>query len=92
MPPAILVLAIDPAEKKPVHLWLPVFILWPLLLVLAVLSLVFTALADVVLLLMGQRYHRYTMLAFRVFGTLCETRGLQFRVKDKDATVFVTVR
>lgn len=91
-PPAILDLRIAPADRRPVHLWLPLFLLWPVALVLVVLSLVFTILTDVVLLVLGQRYHHYTVLLLRSCGVLFETRGMVIRIKDKNAAVDMTVQ
>ena len=93
VPPAILDLRIDsPERNRPIHLWLPLFLLWPLALVLGVLALVFTIIADVVLLVLGQRYHHYTILLARSFGALCETRGMVIRVHDDKAAVDMTVK
>jgi len=91
-PPAILDLKITPSEGRRVHVWLPLFLLWPLALALGVLSLVFTIVADLVLLLIGQRYHHYTILLVRSFGALCETRGMVMRFRDDKATVDMTVQ
>jgi hypothetical protein len=92
LPPAILDLRVASPDRRPVHLWLPLFLLWPVFLVFGVLALVLTILADVVLLLLGQRYHRYTILLVRLFGTLCETRGMVIRVSDEKAAVDMTVQ
>jgi hypothetical protein len=92
IPPAILDLRVASPDKRPVHLWLPLFLLWPLLLVLCVLSLVFTILADVVLLLLGQRYHYYTVLLVHLFGLLGETRGMVIRINDGRTAVDMTVQ
>jgi len=92
VPPAILDLRVASPDRRPVHVWLPLFLLWPLLLVLGVLSLVFTILADVVLLLLGQRYHHYTILLVRLFGLLGDTRGMVIRVNDGKTAVDMTVQ
>ena len=92
VPPAILDLSIASPERRPVHLWLPLFLLWPLALVLGVLALVFTILADVVLMVLGQRYHHYTILLARSFGALCETRGMVIRFNDGKTAVDMTVQ
>ena len=93
IPPAILDLRVaSPDRQRPIHLWLPLFLLWPTFLVLGVLSLVFTVLADVVLLLLGRRYHHYTILLARVFGVLGQTRGLVFRFSDGETAVDMTVQ
>jgi len=92
IPPAILDLEITPEDGHRVRLWLPLFLLWPMGLALAILALVFTILADVVLLLLGRRYHRYTLLLVRSLGALCETRGMAIRVNDRKAAVNMTVQ
>jgi hypothetical protein len=91
MPPAILDLKIDPAEGRPHHLWLPLFLLWPLVLLFWVVSLLMTIIADVVLLLLGRRYHHYTILVARSFAALAETRGMVVRFSDSKTTVDMTV-
>ena len=52
----------------------------------------FTILADVVLLLLGQRYHHYTVLLVGAFGALCETRGMVIRFNDAKTAVDMTVQ
>jgi len=92
LPPMILDLRVAPPDRRPVHVWLPLFLLWPIVLVLGVLALVFTVLADVVLLLLGERYHHYTILLARCFGMLWDTRGLVLRFNDKATAVEMTVQ
>ena len=91
-PPMILDLKVTSPERNPVHVWLPLFLLWPFFLALGALALVFTVFADLVLLLLGQRYHHYTILLARAFAALGETRGMVIRVKDDKATVDMTVQ
>ena len=92
VPPAILDLRVASPDRRPIHLWLPLFLLWPVLLVLGVLSLVFTIVADVALFLVGQRYHYYTVLLVGLFGMLCETRGTVIRINDGTTAVDMTVQ
>jgi hypothetical protein len=91
MPPAILDLRIAKPDGRPVHLWLPLFLMWPLLLVLGVLALVLTALADVILYALGKRYHHYTFLVARSFAALGATRGMVIRINDGETAVAMTV-
>jgi hypothetical protein len=91
-PPAILDLTVAPSNGRRIHLWLPLFLLWPFALALGVLALVLTVIADFVLIVLGQRYHHYTILVARSFAALNQTRGMVIRVKDKDATVDMTVQ
>jgi hypothetical protein len=91
--PMILDLKIVATEReRPIHLWLPLFLLWPLVLALGVIALVLTILADIVLLLVGRPYHHYTFLLLRSLAALTETRGMVIRVKDDKAAVDMTVQ
>ena len=92
VPPMILDLKVASPDRRPLHLWLPLFLLWPFALVLGVLALVFTIIADLVLLLPGQRYHHYTILVARSFAALTETRGMVIRFNDKKTAVDMTVQ
>jgi hypothetical protein len=92
LPPALLDLKIDAPDRRPIHLWLPLFLLWPLFVALGVLSLVFTVIADVVLLLLGRRYHHYSVLLVRSLGALCDLRGMVLRFNDGKTAVDMTVK
>lgn len=92
VPPAILDLRIAHSGRRPWHLWIPLFLLWPLVLAIAILALVLTVLADVVLLLIGQRYHHYTILLARSFAALTELRGMAISFNDKETAVEMTVQ
>ncbi len=92
LPPAVLDLRVTPVDSRPVRIWLPLFLLWPFVLVLAILTLVLTILADVVLAVLGQPYHRYTILVAHSLAALSETRGMVIRVNDKKAAVDMTVQ
>jgi hypothetical protein len=91
VPPMILDLTVASSDRRPVHLWLPLFLLWPLALALGVLALVLTIVADVVLYLLGRRYHHYTVLLIRSFETLGETRGMVIRFSNEKTAVDMTV-
>ncbi len=91
VPPAMLDLVVAPPGGSPVRLWLPLFLLWPLALALGVLALLFTILADFVLLLLGRRYHHYTILLARSFALFGETRGMDIRINNEKETVNLTV-
>lgn len=92
MPPAILDLRIAPAASRSHHLWLPIFLLWPLLLIVAVIVFPVTLLVDAVLLVAGRPYHHYTILTARLFGLLGETRGMVVRINDGKTAVDMTVK
>jgi len=92
VPPMILDLKVASPERRPIHLWLPLFLLWPLALALGILALVLSIAADVVLLLLGRRYHHYTVLLVRSFAALGETRGMVIRFSDAKTAVDMTVQ
>ncbi len=92
VPPMILDLTVASPDRRRVRLWLPLFLLWPFALALVVLALVLTIIADVVLLLVGQRYHHYTILVAKSFAALTETRGMVVRFNDGKTSVDMTVQ
>jgi len=92
VPPMVLDLDIhSPERTRPLRVWLPLFLLWPLLLPLALLALVLTAITDAVLISLGQPYHHYTVLLASLFGALGDARGMVIRIKDDKTTVDMTV-
>jgi hypothetical protein len=74
-PPMLLYLRIGTEERPGFGLWLPLFLVWLILLPIVVLVLLVTLLVDGVLFFANQRYHHYTMLLFSCFGVLGATRG-----------------
>ena len=92
MPPYLLDLRIAESGKRPLRLWLPLFLLWPLGLVLLVLAFAIAIPLDVMLFVFGQRYHRYTLLLLGCLEMLSQTRGLTAYVCGDNATVDMTVR
>jgi len=91
LPPMILDLRVASPDRRPVHLWLPLFLLWPFALLLGVLALGVALVADVVLLLRGRRYHHYAVLLARSFAVLGETRGTVIRFSNEKTAVDMTV-
>ena len=92
VPPLVLDLKVVRPDRRPVHLWLPLFLLWPFALVLGVLALVLTLVADGVLLVLGRRYHHYTVLLARSCAALGETRGMVIRFSNQKTAVDMTVQ
>jgi len=91
VPPYLLDLRVAAPAHRPFHLWLPLFLLWPLLLVIAVLTLVLTIIADIVLWTVGQRYHRYTFFLLGCFGLMAGLRGTAVRIHSADTLVDLTI-
>lgn len=90
-PPLVLHLAVVSPRRRPVRLWLPLFLLWPLALVLGALALVVAMVTDGLLLALGRRYHHYTILLVRSLAVLCETRGTVIRFSNATTAVDMTV-
>ena len=62
-------------------LWLPLFLLWLIVLPVAVLVLLIAMAADGVLFLAGASYHRYSLALLRCLGVLAASRGTAVRVR-----------
>jgi hypothetical protein len=80
LPPMLLHLRVGPPDRTPFGLWLPLFLVWLILLPIVVLVLVIAIIVDLGLLLAGERYHHYTLLLLRCFGVLAATRGTEVRI------------
>ena len=92
LPPLILDLRVARSHRRPIHLWLPLFLLWPLAFVLGALALLVALVTDAALLAAGRRYHHYTVLLVRSFEALTEARGTVIRIDNERAAVHVTVQ
>ena len=76
LPPMVLDVSIAPRGGRRRRLWLPLFLLWPLVLALA---------------LLGRRYHHCTSLPLRSLVALSETRGTVVSFSTATSAVDVTV-
>jgi len=74
-------------ERPGWGVWLPLFLVWLILLPLVVLVLLITMTADVLLFFAGQSYHHYTLLLFGVFGMLGATRGTVVSIRSEKNVV-----
>ena len=74
-PPMLLYLRVGTPERPGPGIWLPLFLVWLILLPIVVLVLLITVLTDVVLFFVGQPYHAYTLLLLRCFGVLGAAKG-----------------
>ena len=92
VPPLILDLRVASSARRPVRLWLPLFLLWPFALMLAAVALLLTVCADAFLFLLGRRYHHYTTLLLRSLEAVGETRGMVIRFSNERTAVDMTVK
>lgn len=91
MPPYLVAMRIVEQGRTKVRLWLPLFLLWPLVLPLVLLTLLGTLIVDAVRFVGGRR-GAYTRLALGVLGILGETRGTEVFVEDRFRTVAFRLR
>ncbi|PKQ38184.1 MAG: hypothetical protein CVT59_02860 [Actinobacteria bacterium HGW-Actinobacteria-1] len=86
-PPMLLYLRIAAPDRSRGGIWLPLLLVWLLLLPLVVLVLVLALVADIVLFVLGQKYHYYTLLLLRAFGLLGATRGMIVHITSDKTNV-----
>ncbi|MDO8847166.1 MAG: hypothetical protein Q7W51_02110 [Coriobacteriia bacterium] len=91
LPPFVIDVRVKEEGSRSFRIWLPVFLLWPLLLPLVALALIGTLIADLVLLLGGARYHHYTLLVLRSLGLLSAARGTHVRANNGGSRVNVDI-
>ncbi len=91
LPPAIVAMRIVQQEGTGFRLWFPLFLLWPLLMVLLTLALLVSLLADAVRGAAGPTYS-YTRLVWGGMSLVGETKGTEVLVQDKLRTVAFTLR
>lgn len=92
MPPYLIDMRFRRPDGTPMRIWLPLFLLWPLLIVAAALVLLVTIVVDVALAIAGQKYHYYTFLLAGAFGLLSDLRGLTVRIQDADTLVDIAFK
>jgi len=90
-PPLVLDLRVVRADGRPFHLWLPLFLLWPLALLLAGLALAVAALMDAAAVATGGRSRHAAALVLGVCGALTAARGTELDIDNEKTTVHLTV-
>lgn len=88
LPPTVFHLRIAKAGRKKLDLWLPIILLWPL--VIAVM-IVLAPLA-IILSLIFSRYRPMILAGPRVLATCWAVRGLRVQVKDGKDQVLITMK
>lgn len=87
LPPMLLYVRVGTQERPGLGIWLPLFLVWLILLPLLVLVLLITMLADAVLFFAGRSYHRYTLLLFGCLGLLGATRGTVVSIRSEEHVI-----
>lgn len=80
-PPYLVSMRITQGERTRFRLWFPLFIMWPLLIALLLLTVVATLLVDLFSLITCHK-PGYTRLMFGVLGVIGETRGTEVFIED----------
>lgn len=91
LPPLLMRLRLESPGHRKVRLWLPLFLLWPVLVVLMLLALVVAVIADVVLFLVGHRYYRWTLLLIGSLDVLGQARGTRVLVNGNRSIVELAI-
>lgn len=87
LPPLVIDVRVRERGKKGFRIWLPFFLLWPVLLVVVGFALVVSLTVDLALLLVGARYHHYSLLLLRSLHLLAQTRGTVAHIDGNDDSV-----
>ena len=87
LPPLVIDVVVNERSGKRHRVWLPFFLLWPVLLIIVVPALIVSVIVDFVLIVSGARYHHFTLLIIGVLRLLAEVRGTHVNVDAADNTV-----
>ncbi|HET6350587.1 MAG TPA: hypothetical protein VFG89_00440 [Coriobacteriia bacterium] len=79
-------------DRKSVRVWLPLLLLWLILLPLVVLAFAITVIVDIAMLVAGQDYHHYTLLLYRCLALIGDTRGMVVTVHGDGTDVDISIR
>jgi small neutral amino acid transporter SnatA (MarC family) len=90
MIPSVINLTIQNAQGFRLRLWLPVFIAWPIFLVLFLLLLPFLVLAEIILRIANVNIYLFAMLG-GVFSLFSAMRGLTVKVNSVKQNSIVNV-
>jgi len=87
LPPFAIDVRVREPESRGFRIWLPFFLLWPVMLVLIGFALLVSMTVDVALWAAGARYHHHTMLILRCMNVLAEVRGTRAYVRRSDSSL-----
>jgi hypothetical protein len=89
-PPLVIRLRIAERGQKKIRLCIPLFLLWPLILAVAIL---FAPLVLIIALVMwkGGEGKAFMLLGPRLFAVFCATRGLKVHIENPNEQVYISV-
>jgi hypothetical protein len=91
LPPLVIDVRVREVGKRAFRIWFPLFVLWPLLLVIVLFALIITVLVDVAMWLAGARPYNLTRLLIGSMHLLAETRGTVAYVNSPTTLVDVKI-
>lgn len=91
LPPLVIDVRVRETNDKSFRIWLPFFLLWPLLFIIIGFVLLVTILVDSALLMVGARYHHYTLLVLTTVRLLGEVRGTHVNAISDGSRVKVDI-
>lgn len=91
LPPLVIDVRVRETGSRGFRIWLPLFLLWPVLFVLFGFALLVAVLVDAALLASGARYHHYTLLLLGSLRVLAGVRGTHVDAVSDDSVVKVDI-
>jgi hypothetical protein len=91
LPPLVIDVRVRETGMRSFRIWLPFFLLWPILFIVIGFVLLVTALVDVALFISGARYHHYTLLVLGSLRVLAAVRGTHVNALSDDSHVKVDI-
>ncbi len=90
IPPYLMKIKVIENGRKKVGLWLPVFLVWPLMLIFALILTPLLFMAS--LFLIWRRKFRALLKAIpRFYAVICAARGLDVEVESENENVYITI-
>ncbi len=91
LPPSLLYVRVKEDARHGFGLWLPLFLLWPLIVVILAPVFLCTIVADAGLAAARRSYHHYTRFLGAVLLATFEIRNLKVHVRSPKAHVNITI-
>jgi len=91
LPPLVIDVRVRETGSRNFRIWLPLFLLWPVLFVIFGFALLVAVLVDAALLASGARYHHYTLLLLGSLRVLAGVRGTHVNAISDDSVVKVDI-
>lgn len=86
LPPLVIDVRVRERKSRGFRIWLPFFLLWPLLLIVVGFALIVSVVVDFALLIAGARYHHYTLLLLHSMQLLAQVRGTHAHINSSDSS------